>query len=788
MAAVGMSMLGAVESWGEGTKGRVLEFFEALTRESLERLGRRSEKRGLRSAAETRLAVGGPVPPVAILVDEPTDGPFESPRELSSNSLIDIGRRATSSTYAGDQPLVVYHLSSLVAPLLSVALAAISPLTSSMDTLYRLHRLLESLLQLKPDLYLDLLEVVAYNSAARFSALAVLSSFWPKAIGQPSVSAPFPRLNYRDDVWRLETQTMRLPPSASERALYLVPWRFPDRTSTSSSRPSTPSSSIESSHSPPSAISNVCLDCGQAVTGFGLLSLSSLEPLHLECNKTVAGSFITHYVTPTSTNRIAAARYSFVPPSRREIVLPPDDDAQEASMPAPIIPAGAHRFHLVNLFTLPLCVVCNKPLWGTVLQGYLCSPCRNFAHHDCLADPSLLPPCRTTDSSPISKITIDHTALRQDFVAFYRESIFDEAQLARLSYEELSAFHLVLWTQQQILDAGVASGTIVISQTGPTKKAREATDRFELHWLVQLYDAYRANSKSSAALEEFRDMHSDGEGEVNVDFFSLELLVFVAALVRSPSESASQDHLSAGDDEEKSAVACYDRLHLSLVRELLARDFALRSRQATQHVLDHLLHLGLFERQDGRLLFPPSTTSTTVSSIIFPLPFLIDPSPSVESLVVAIESSLRDTDLSVQEAGLLMLVRRCWPSPFASEYTLERLTRAVIRWILDDSTLFEVTREKAASMAARYAHPDRVLPPRKDSRIQGDYLEQRKRLVARLASRWLRALCDQDPQQYSEFLFSQTALVSAASKDSNTSTVGGSCLARSVSSLTVLSA
>lgn len=776
-AAVGMSMLGAIEGWGEGTRGRVLAFFEGLTRESLESLGRRSVKRGLRSEGETRAPMrGGPVPPVAIHVDEPTDGPLESHPDLPSSSVIDIGRRATSSTCAGDQPLVVYQLCSLIAPLLSFTLANISPLTSSMDTLYRLHRLLESLVQLKPDLYLDLLEIVAYgNSAARFSALAVLTTFWPKAIGQPSIAIPFPRINYRDDVWRLETRTTRLPTSASERVLHLVPWRFADRTSTFPSRSSTPASGIggPTPHSPPSAISTICLDCGHAIAGFGLLSLSTLEPLHLECTKTTEGSFVTHYVTTTNTNRIAAARYSFVPPSRRALLLPPDDEAQ-AAMPTTFLPAGAHRFRLVNIFTLPLCVVCNKPLWGTRMQGYLCSPCRHFAHHDCLADPSLLPPCRATDSSPISKITIDHTALRQDFVAFYRESILDEAHLARLSYEELSAFHLVFWTQQQILDAGVASGTIVISQTGPTKKAREAMERFELHWLVQLYDAYRANSKSSVALEEFRDMHSDGEGEVQVDFFSLELLVFVAALVRSPSEQASQDHLSAGNDDEGSAGACYDRLEVSLVLDVLARDFGLRSRTAAQHVLDHLFHLGLLERQDGRLLFPPSTTSTySSSSIIFPLPFLIDPSPSVESLVVAIESSLRDTDLSVQEAGLLMLVRRCWPSPFASEYALERLTRAVIRWILDDSTLFKVTRDKAASLAARYASLDRAQPPRKDSRIEGDYLEQRKRLVERLASRWLRALCDQDPRQYSEFLFSKTASISAALKESNTSTVSG---------------
>ncbi|KAL8281141.1 hypothetical protein RQP46_006499 [Phenoliferia psychrophenolica] len=789
--AVAFSMLAALQGWGEGMMGRVIVFFDSFVTESLERLARHTgapARNGALLQAATRS-----VPAIAIQLDEPD---LMGGASAAEGGALDIGDRAAPSSMAGDLPLVVYELTALVAPLLTVALASISPLRSSMATLYRLHKMIESLVVLKPDLYLDLLDTVAYGSSAdRRAALSILTSFWPKALGQPSIAQPFPPVSYRDDVYRLETQTMRLPSRASEHVAHLVPWRFDCQGShEESSRPASATFASDGLSSSAGDDAQPCIECGLPVVGFGLLSLSGpYEALHLRCHNSPEGSFIAHYVTPNNTNRIAAPRFSVVPAPRRAGLVPAQVPAEEKSMPPISIRVDSHRFRLVSIFTLVPCFVCRMPLWGATAQGYKCASCRQFAHHKCLTDPNIspFPPCEVHESTPIEHITIDHKVLRRDFLAFYRDVVFDEKRLAAMSYEEVSVFHMVLWTQQQLLDAGVAGGTIVVQQTGPTKQAREAIDPFELHWLAQLYGAYKDSQtmRTSTALREFRAMHgesldeSDAADDVAVsadpDCFSLPLLVFVTALMRSPVEDPNPDPTFPFPGSQPAPGRCFEQIQVSLMLEILTRDFGLRSPVAARHFLEHLLHLGLFERQDARLLLLPQTSTISPressTTVIFPLPFLIDPSPSVESLVVAIESSLRDVDLSVQEAGLLLLFRRCWPSPFASAYALERLTRAVLQWLLDDTTLLAVTREHVASLNKRYNEAGRSAPQHSTMGSSGgggsggsggggaDYVLQRKLLVERLAARWLRALHDLDPQQYGEFLFRQTAIVSAAS-------------------------
>ncbi|KAM0750456.1 hypothetical protein T439DRAFT_381136 [Meredithblackwellia eburnea MCA 4105] len=849
-AAVATSMLGGLQCWGEGMKGRLLAFFEGYIVQSLEQRARRfpnsSSHPNLTSTGLLNFASTGksdfssafPVPAIAIQVDEPPqDSPFDNTdpfgqggrRRSSSgagagrggrpspNPTLDIGNRAHSSSYAGDQPLAMYHLTALVAPLLSAALSTISPLKSSMDTLFRLHRLLETLVAVKDDLYLDLIEIVAYgDSPERFGALQVLTNFWPKATGQPSIANPFPPLSYRDDVYRLEKQTMKIPSRPSEKIQHLVPWKF-GTTSRRLQSPSlsNPKGAQQDSSRPPSTIFDdfpapsalppgvihapLCIECNLPVTGFGLLNLSTgstqESALHLRCHNSQEGSFLTHFYTENGTNRVAAPRFSLVPPPRRAGLVPCDDGPErEKDMPAIAIRVNAHQFRLVNIFTLVVCFLCKEPLWGCVMQGYKCASCKRFAHHKCVRDErrTEFPACEVMDALPIEEITVDHRKLRKQFLSHFKDLIFTEKQLAVMTFEEISVFHMILWAQQQILDAGVASGTIVVKQTGPTKQAREAIDKFELHWLSQLYEAYKASATmpTSAALNEFKALHrgskgsdggenstEDSEEEEDDDLddpdcYSMPLLVFVAALMRSPVES-----LSPPDDADANVGHCFDSAQVSLLQDILARDFGLQSELSSRYFLEHVLHLGLIERRDGRLVLfsstsNPSTSNTSsapkrsTTSVIFPLPFLIDPSPSVESLVVAIESCLRDLDLSVQEAGLLLLSRRCWPSPFASGYALERLTRAVLRWILDDSILIEVTREQVATVTARYHHHNgHSRTGSASGGITGgaDYVAQRKLLVDRLAAKWLKALHDQDPKQYAEFLFRQTATVSAFS-------------------------
>lgn len=77
----------------------------------------------------------------------------------------------------------------------------------------------------------------------------------------------------------------------------------------------------------------------------------------------------------------------------------------------------------------------------------------------------------------MEEVSIDWLAMRKDWLAYFGGMVLSEEQLASTSHEEMAVFYSVLWTQLQILEAGVASGTIVVANA-PT------TSEFELHALV----------------------------------------------------------------------------------------------------------------------------------------------------------------------------------------------------------------------------------------------------------------------------------------------------------------
>ena len=83
----------------------------------------------------------------------------------------------------------MYYLSSLVAPLLAAIMEYVD-LSVNMDpTTQRFHRFFRVLTQGKPDVYLDLLEVIAYHTpSARFAGLSILARYWPKALGHLTMS------------------------------------------------------------------------------------------------------------------------------------------------------------------------------------------------------------------------------------------------------------------------------------------------------------------------------------------------------------------------------------------------------------------------------------------------------------------------------------------------------------------------------------------------------------------------------------------------------------------------
>ncbi|KAI1312292.1 hypothetical protein EDD11_002982 [Mortierella claussenii] len=86
---------------------------------------------------------------------------------------------------------------------------------------------------------------------------------------------------------------------------------------------------------------------------------------------------------------------------------------------------------------------------------------------------------------------------------------------------------------------------------------------------------------------------------------------------------------------------------------------------------------------------------------LFPTVSAIDPTPDVENLIHSIWRCLSSVDLSINECGFLLLTRQCWPDPFMSDYTTERLMGCIFHWwLLEDDHLF-VIHKKYASRGKR---------------------------------------------------------------------------------------
>ncbi|KAG0099158.1 hypothetical protein BGZ93_008937 [Podila epicladia] len=99
---------------------------------------------------------------------------------------------------------------------------------------------------------------------------------------------------------------------------------------------------------------------------------------------------------------------------------------------------------------------------------------------------------------------------------------------------------------------------------------------------------------------------------------------------------------------------------------------------------------------DGPSLMRANSSASTMLGIrsvpcMFPFVTAIDPSSQVENLIHAIWRCLSSVDLSVNECGFLLLNRQCWPDPFMSDYTAERLIGCVFHWLLlEDDQLFVI--------------------------------------------------------------------------------------------------
>lgn len=605
---------------------------------------------------------------VSIQVDEVQDSraptSFQSWRRWNSP---DEGIHASTSP---EQEPSIYYLTSVIAPLLAAILENVDLLTNKIATVHRFHRLINRLIWGKPEVYLDLLSVIAYHTPrVRHRATSLLLSYWPKAIGHSVLSKPFPDVSYsaalaRESIRDRRQSSTRLPASTElSHAHQFVPWRF-----SSSALPQ-----IFEGFS-----QNECRVCSEPMEGFGLSCPFCMCSVHFDCYDYPEGSFFTQYSLDSDPDiqKVAVHRFCHVLPFRRD-----DSD--------PYVRHGQHFFRLVNIFSLALCSVCQKPLWGCVMQGLNCRSCKHFVHTSCLRD--AVPYCRE-ESVTSSHMTVKWSILRRTFVDYYRDLAFTEAEISNKSYEEVCVFFAVLWTQLQIVENGIALGSVVVDDDSSSKDGR--IQEFELQYLVALYNALLSsgNLPISGTLAEYLS-ENDLRPQDHIFYFDWNTLAYIISAVKlphsDPDSTQAPDLLNVGSpsalEDSEGDSHPFEVVSLAHVRNQLGDILQLVSEAAVRHFLSHVQHIGILHRLDHEQDLWHNTTNPERLQVCFPIPFGFDVSADIETLVAVIEACLSDLDLSINEAGLLLLIRRFWPNGMLTAYSFQRLSKAILTWIFAEA-------------------------------------------------------------------------------------------------------
>ena len=534
------------------------------------------------------------------------------------------------------------------------------------DVLHRFRHLLHLILEKKVDAYNDFLQVVAYHTPrALRHALKILHTFWPRAIGHIVLSQPLDhRLHFGIPSSQILLNSM--PQSHSHQ---FAPWRF--------------ASERNGLHT---CSRGVCRCCGNPLRDFGLLCPFCMCAVHFDCYDHPEGSHLVQYTLASNPDikRVAMYRFSGIL-------------TNAVGTQAGTISRQSHDFRLVNIFTVTLCFVCQKPLWGCTMQGWNCTSCMHFIHTVCLSSDKELPSCSSAPHNS-HDLAIEWHELRKSCINFYQPILgLSSEELGALSFEEINLLYTTMWTQLQLVTNGIALGSIVVLQNGKKTNHTKAhqLDEFELHRIVKWCETHLLHDKQplSNALEDYLIENSLERG-THLLMFDWSSLVYICSLIKSPPpllHISSHIHTDRLSDNQQNYSLNYrdgspqpsEVVSLSHIRDIIGQEFNIRSDLIARILLSHLYQVGLFDLINHKpLLFDDGDIKTTYISI--PLPFGLDLSAEVETLISAVEVCLSDIDLSVNESGFLLLRRGLWPNGLVSEYTLRRLTRSIVAWILDE--------------------------------------------------------------------------------------------------------
>jgi len=563
----------------------------------------------------------------------------------------------------------MYELAFLVPPILGAILDTLNttPLSTIGSEIYsRFGKLLDLLASSKVDLYNDLLEIIAYRGpTSRRLAVASLAKLWPKAIGHTVISRPLCSNDY-----------VATPESAD--AHQFMPWYF---------NPKHRQVRVNE------ILHDNCRSCSKIIDGFALICPYCMTAVHFDCYDYAEGNYEVQYsmANDPRVQRVAVCRFSSLQADREKIRSEILEDR--------------HIFQVANWFTLCLCFVCRKPLWGCLSQGLKCQRCPIALHLNCRGSMNthgLSRQCSVVVTS--DDMTIDWAELRRSCLEYFPILKSTRDQLKSFSYEEISTFLGVLRTQLHILINGITFGTLVVLQNGIhiAHDRNHNIEPFELHATVKTCEELIDTS-----VLPFSPMTQQFIEDTNTEMFKPSIvfdwsyLEYVTSAVKSSLPQNGYPHHSAAEFLSIDHPVTSDRIAhpyvsapLSHLRSILGLDFSLRSDEAAKFVLNQLLHLSFVERQDRAPHPFQDFTLEKDAQCLFPLPLGLDLSTNVETLVCSVESSLSDLDLSINEFGFLLLTRRFWPSGLASEYGLKRLARRIISWILDEVCHFFLTEKE----------------------------------------------------------------------------------------------
>ncbi|RCI06289.1 hypothetical protein CU098_009425 [Rhizopus stolonifer] len=675
-----------------------------------------------------------------------------------------------------DSPLAylttdAYHTYALFSPLLFFMIEYLDPYltkpendtqTQQADSIYNFHRALGFMMRHKSDIYLDLLDIISHSTnAVKYRACQVLFSYYPTSVGHALITQPVSVLASEEDQEPTEDHVW-------------YPHMF-----------ETPVT---------------CKECAQIIEGFGLCCYPCKASVHYQCSHHVLKEQgLLYYLKVGGIQKVVTPHFSLLPcePRFKDRVQLGDVDWTVASN-ATHVPLNNHQFNLVNLYTLTNCASCHLPLCGVSQQAYRCSACHRLVHPQCLAKTKN---CLPGESLVENDLCLTSALLDQSLCDFYKDAMPLKAkELQGRSFEEVSAMLNMLVLQDNIVHYGIASGSIMISdrEEGQSVHAFDTGSCRLLSESIKLCLDHLSQCKPFfTTYASFRYILSQDEylGHLGAMMKSLTTTLFGDVSPTGYTSPGLDKRRSVGDsrgflqvnpappfpsweeEEENFDQNSHEQLDRSLLLSWMMTNMNFKSRKATEILLQHMRNLGLFERADGSpVVFGADEISQEDSQpiiCVFPVPFGIQTSYTVESTLNAIEACLRDVDLSVNECGLLLLIRRCWPDALMPVYARERLIGALLRWTFDEDERLlalhaELTSSKSVNQKqtkwAQTAYARKVKGQNRQSAMfqtagvssgaSSIYVATRTALKNQYITFWMKTIHDMNEQDYADMLFS----------------------------------